>query len=338
MTLHASLQAHNPGVEFFALVADEKKAEGAALQEKLPFSFVFSDELDDPLVDVMSRYYGPLEFTNALRPRFFKHLFSKKKAEKVIYLDSDILVTGSFKEMEAVLDSCAFALTPHISQPPPLFPPDWKTPKNMGLVDYGFYNSGFQAYRRCETTDAALEFLAQRLRYFCFLWPPFMFGDQKWLDIVAMMFQSQCRSLSEPIYNIAYWNFYERPIELINDTFYVEGKQVVFFHLSGFDPERPERWTHLNLRVGRREQPDFDKVIERYVEALSASNDQIAALKLGQRYSDKQLNGGRPSFRFSVKTAMVILHVWSLWSIAAIHNRLKRRTEKMLMPSSKEIS
>lgn len=331
MTLHASLKAANPGAEFCALMVDENPRDGKGLEGKVPFRVLFADDLRDPVVGQMSRYYSPFEFTNAVRPRFFRYLFSVLGADKVIYLDSDIFVTGSLKPVEELLETHAIVYTPHVTQPPPMFPADLKTPKNMALVDYGFYNSGFQAYRRCRETDEALEFLAQRLRYLCFNWPPFMFCDQKWLDVVAALFHSRFHSLADPAYNIAYWNFYERPVELRDGEFRVGGRPVAFFHLSGFDPGRPERWTYLSIRVTREEMPAFDEVIRRYLELLGASRTALSRSGTLGRYDDSRLNGGKPAYGFSLSTLLVALHAWSLYAIANAHEQLIRRTTRELM-------
>ena len=79
----------------------------------------------------------------------------------------------------------------------------------------------------------------QRLRYDCRVDPSVgFFVDQRWFDL-APGFLSDFAIVREPEYNVAYWNVHSRRLEREGDRYLVDGRQLAFFHFSGFDPARP---------------------------------------------------------------------------------------------------
>src|SRR5205807_1871850 len=65
-----------------------------------------------------------------------------------------------------------------------------------------------------------------------------LFTDQKWIDLVPGLFPSTA-ILRDPAYNVAFWNMHERQITREGDGYRVNGRPAAFFHISGFNPEKP---------------------------------------------------------------------------------------------------
>ena len=73
-----------------------------------------------------------------------------------------------------------------------------------------------------------------------------VFVDQKWMDLAPLFFD-KIKLVKNPGWNMAWWNFSERKLLETPDGYAVnqEDTPLVFFHFSGFKPER----THLTERV-----------------------------------------------------------------------------------------
>lgn len=240
--LFESLKRTQSDFDFYALAVDGLKED--KLEIRTGFKVICPQTISCGNFDAMKVYYSAFELCNALRPVFVKYLMGQG-AEKVVYLDSDIFVTGSFQKIHESLSEKIFMFTPHILTPYPL---DKKFPDDFTVLGYGIYNSGFFAFRSHKKSHEILDFMAERFEKYCFDDPPFLFVDQKWFPLIVHLYREDFYLLDDPAYNVAYWNLHERKIEKRKDGFYVNGAKAVFFHLSGFDEKKPELFTNRGTR------------------------------------------------------------------------------------------
>lgn len=199
--------------------------------------FVALDALGDLVPPLMPYYFEPFELCNALKPYFVYYLMGSC-ADQVIYMDSDIMVTGSFHNVWNALVNHPILLTPHQLTPPPLH---LLHTDEISIVDQGIYNGGFSAWRMCPEIRPVLEWMMERFAIYAFdNRARGMVGDQKLLPLLPVYFPDLVDILRCPSLNIAFWNAHERKVIRKNDTFLIDDVPVVFFHLSGYRPNRPD--------------------------------------------------------------------------------------------------
>ncbi len=233
--LSDSLRAAGNPEELHVLITDlvstEPPPSGGGLR------FVALDELADAGPPLMRCYFDAFEFCNALKPFLVSHLFAQHH-ERVIYLDVDLLVTGSFSEVWDQMESAPLLLTPHQLVPPPL---SITHTTEIDIVDQGLLNGGFAAWRRCAESVEMLDWLRTRLPVYGFCDRPHgMFVDQKLLPLLPHYFPRHVEICRDPRLNIAFWNVHERAVAQCADARWeIDGSPVVFFHLSGYRLEQP---------------------------------------------------------------------------------------------------
>lgn len=233
--LAASLQASGNLETLHVLVTDASAANiprgGAALQ------FIPLDTLTESGPALMRHYFDAFELCNALKPFLVSHLFARG-FERVIYLDVDLLVTGSFAPVWEKLENTPLLLTPHQLAPPPL---SITHTTEIDIIDQGLLNGGFSAWKRCAEALPLLAWLQSRLPVYGFCDRPHgMFVDQKLLPLLPHYFPQSVETLRDPRLNIAFWNAHERTVTRASDgRFEINALPVIFFHLSGYRLSRP---------------------------------------------------------------------------------------------------
>jgi hypothetical protein len=78
--------------------------------------------------------YNVLELCTAVKPYLLKYLFEKYDAEKILYLDPDIVVYHTLDTVLELLERCTAILTPHIVEPLPSIRLWCETGKNAVVV------------------------------------------------------------------------------------------------------------------------------------------------------------------------------------------------------------
>lgn len=235
LALAESLRLHNPDSLLHVLVVDS-----FAFPDPPPpdgVRWLSLDALAGVIPPAMPLYFDAFELCNALKPFLVRNLLSEG-AERVIYLDCDILVAGSFSPAWSRLASCSLLLTPHLTKPPG---ENVRDDDELGLADLGVYNGGFSAWRDTPPARAMLDWLCDRLPRLGFCDPARrMFVDQKLLVLLPLYFPGEVGVDRDPALNIAYWNAHEREVRSEGGRWLVAGEPVIFFHMSGFRLERPD--------------------------------------------------------------------------------------------------
>ena len=275
--LAESYAAHHGGERLRVLVVDAEAGDPLAPREET-FELVVPSQLPlDPLeFRVMAAIYDVTELSTAVKPWLLQHLV---REGITVYLDPDIEVFAPLDELDPLAGEGEIVLIPHTREP---VPDDGRKPTREDLARAGVYNLGFVA-----VSLGAWDYLrwwGERLRRDCLVaFEEGLFVDQRVLDTVTRLYEH--RVLRGPEWNVAYWNLHERNVEWSGDGYEVEGRQLRFFHFSGFDPDRPER---LSKHQGDRprilldDRPAVARICREYAaKLLAAGHRELTRLPYG---------------------------------------------------------
>jgi hypothetical protein len=228
--LGESVLRYHPDSIFSIFLMDDVDRRWKSSIETRGFTAIYPDEI--PLADYRKFVfqYNVTEASTGVKPSVIQMLFDRG-AEKVIYLDPDILCFRPFDEVHAALDQHSIVLTPHICSPAP----DDYYPGERGFLSSGVFNLGFLALRNSETSARFVKWWSEHLRRDCVYEPDAgLFVDQKWMDLVPACFDD-VYIMRSAAYNFAYWNLHERILEERGGALYEarSGERVAFIHFSG---------------------------------------------------------------------------------------------------------
>ena len=260
--LAKSFHEHNPDSPFFVLLID--RVDGYFDPQNEDFLLLEADGLPIPNAGDMFFKYSLLEVSTAVKPYFLEHLFREHELKKLVYLDPDILVTGSFSELSKLLNAHSIVLTPHLTAPYH----DNLHPGELQILQDGTFNLGFIALRDSELTGRMLSWWQQKLQDHCYVAPDrSTFVDQKWMNLVPGLF-GDTFVLRHPGYNIAYWNFHDRRVEVSGEKISVNGEPAYFFHFSGIDHDDLKKVSKHQNRFTIDEVGDIKVLFEKYTKLV----------------------------------------------------------------------
>ena len=175
-----------------------------------------------------------VELCTAVKGTAFQHIAEQFGAERIYYLDPDIIVTSRLDDLERALDRNTILLTPHMTVP--------ETDLQAILANehcclrHGVYNLGFLAVRMTGQGRQFIDWWAERLRRFCYDdVPAGLFTDQRWVDLAPAFFDD-IAIVRDPQYNVATWNLtHRRATGRVPYDVEINARPLVFYHFSGFD-------------------------------------------------------------------------------------------------------
>ncbi len=263
-----SLLQHNPGYKLMIGLVD-KLAGRVTSDYCSPHELVEAHELNISEFSQMCEAYDVFELNCALKVFFAIHAFKKYKAEKVIFLDSDMLVFSSLHFVENELEKKSILLTPHILTP---FKKDGKRPFEREMLKNGVFNGGFFAVKNNEEGNSFLNWWKERMIDQCYVnLKEGMFVDQKWLNLAPIFF-SALGWLQHPGCNAAYWNLHERTISKKENQFYVNDEPLLFFHFSGYSMDLPHQISRHQDRVFMEDNTALKELFALYHQLLIENN------------------------------------------------------------------
>ena len=278
--LGESVLKHHLDASFSIFLMDDIDHSLQSSVEARGFKAIYPEEI--PLAEYQKFVfqYNITEASTGVKPSIIQMLFDRG-AEKVIYLDPDILCFRRFDEVLAALDQSCIVLTPHICSPAP----NDYYPGEMALMRSGVFNLGFIALRASETSTRFLKWWAEHLSQECVQETDAgLFVDQKWMDIVPTCFD-HVYIMRIVAYNIAYWNLHERTLEERGGDLYEvhSGDRVAFIHFSGIAIEElnsickyaagnPFSKAVRNKRYTLTMRPDLAGPFQKYRDLLIAAN------------------------------------------------------------------
>jgi Glycosyl transferase family 8 len=276
-----SVRKHMPGASFYLLLNDTPPADFARLAGSFTKVFRLEDlRLSVENVDQWLFQHTVVELCTAVKGPFLLQILEQMQADKVVYMDPDIVVLDHLKELESLLDSHSVIVTPHLAEPEESL---------AGIIDneicvlkHGIFNLGFLAVRNSPEGLRFARWWSERLTQFCYDdIPDGLFTDQRWMDLAPCLF-TDFYILREKAYNIATWNLSHRPVERRADgELYVDGARVKFFHFSGFDSG------HQLIRLNhyREQSPALFELRDWYVRELErAGQARLGALPWGYAF------------------------------------------------------
>jgi glycosyltransferase involved in cell wall biosynthesis len=170
-------------------------------------------------------------------------------------------------------------LTPHLTAP---LPEDGRRVDDEHVLSSGAYNLGFVAVG--PHAHAFLGWWWGKTRRRALVdHRRMMFTDQRWIDLVPGLFDHAL--LKEPGWNAAYWNLHAREITFAEGRWLAGGQPLVFFHYSGYDPNRPHLLSYHQAdrpRILLSERPDLARLCREYADKLRAAGlEAVSATPYG---------------------------------------------------------
>lgn len=240
--------------------------------------YYVEDLIDRSAIDVITSDYTPAESCWALKPVMMEWLQDTYRT--LYYFDSDVFFHGSISSLESEMGEAEILLTPHYLTP---YPDDGCAPNDLTLLRGGVFNAGFIGVRTTRNTRNFLSWWREKVVAFGRNDPDNgMCGDQKWLDLVPVLFLG-VKISCHPGFNVAYWNLHERFLSWSGDRFHCTGKELVFFHFSGFNQSTASVLSKHQNRIGM--EGAVARLFGCYVAALSDVTEKFAGLDRNYRYS-----------------------------------------------------
>jgi len=289
-TFITSLSKFEPDIKIFIGLAD-KIDDRFNPGDFQPASILEVHSLAIPEFKAMSSIYSITELNCSLKPFFAEYIFKKYSPDKLLYFDTDILITAPITSILNDLDENNLLLTPHTTSP---LPADNKFPLERHFLGAGIYNGGFIGMKNCAETERFIQWWSTRLTTQCFINPAdFMYFDQNWLSIVPIFFNG-VKILINPGYNVAYWNLHERRLGIDDAGKYIinQSHPLVFFHFSGYDPAKPVIISKHQDRYSVKDSDSLDKLFNDYNGQLLQNGFEkysVMACAYGKRKKKRSL-------------------------------------------------
>lgn len=259
-TLLDSLEKTNPEWDRFFALVDEKNED--IVEASKGIEIIEMSQLGINDLEEMKFRYDVMELNTAIKPFVFLYLF--KQYDRVVYLDPDICVYKEMKEINNAFDEgYHFVLTPHFTG---YWKEDGKHPDEPDIMRAGIYNFGFFAAAKCDDSIEVISWWADKLRFLCVnRQTEGIFVDQKWMDLLPAR-HDKVFILRHNGYNTAYWNLQHRKCECIEGEYYFNGDPLVFFHFSGFNPEKRSSISKHQNRLKMTEIGEAARIFDDYAE------------------------------------------------------------------------
>ena len=270
--LARSVKRHNPGAVFHLMFSD-RVPEGFKIDDEPFDSLIMIEDLGIPDLRSWIFKHSVVELCTAVKGPAFVRIFETTDADKVVYLDPDIVVLHNLEELSNILERTGVVLTPHLVAPEVT---DGAIIDNeMCSLKHGIYNIGFLAVKRGEEGLRFIHWWRDRLLKYCYDdIPNGLFTDQRWVDLAPAFFDD-IHILRDKTYNVATWNLTHRDVRSSDDGLLtIENSPVKFFHFSGFDSGAQKV---MLMKYARMNSPLF-KLRKWYIQELNREGQK----KLGK--------------------------------------------------------
>ena len=268
-TLAQSFLAQHPDGKVYVLVVDDFA--GFINPADECFEIVTLASLNIPNLAEFCFKYNLKELCTAAKASLLEYLLREKSAERVIYLDPDVLVTGSLDELYERLGTHDVILTPHLDRD---YPDDDLLPNDGHILRAGQFNLGFIGVNSSENATAFLNWWRAKLQEKCVVdVANGYFVDQKFIDFVPLFFERVWIE-KDTGYNVAYWNLHSRQLSEVGGAWKCNDCDLYFFHFSGYDPDGSGISTHIPESMARyrfANRSALTKLFEDYKSRLLAN-------------------------------------------------------------------
>ncbi|MBO6538843.1 MAG: hypothetical protein JJ969_05515 [Rhizobiaceae bacterium] len=186
------------------------------------------------LIEAAFEYYNGIEISCLAKYVGLRNLLETGGGSPVALFDSDILLMGPLDRPRSELGERALLLTPHALGP-------GEASMEHEYLLHGWVNAGFMMANPDERSLKIMDWLIDRISHRGFLAPEYGLScDQTWVSALPVAFHDDIVLSRDPGLNVAYWNLPERPLTRDGEQILAAGQPLTFFHLSGFDPARPD--------------------------------------------------------------------------------------------------
>ena len=262
--LAESLSEVHPEIVMHTVVIDHP---ASALNLEIPNSLILTiDEIDlkKNNYQTQASIYDVTEFATSVKPFVLEQLLCD--FDVVLYLDPDIQIFSSLDAIISMTYEHGWSLTPHVTKP---YKDRNAGPPEKEIMGAGIYNLGYVGVSK--SSLAMLHWWQEHLNREAIIdQPSQLFTDQRWIDLAVPIFRPYIEYASG--YNVAYWNLDHRILTQIKpDTYDVDGGPLVFFHFSGYDPDRPYlicKYQSTGSRVSMSDNPVYSQIFSNYANRL----------------------------------------------------------------------
>ncbi|MFB6367066.1 hypothetical protein ACFCP7_24060 [Paenibacillus elgii] len=254
------VKEHMSGTKVIVCLA-EKKIHPSASKIRYFDQIVLAANLGIPNFAQYLFKYVLFEGVTSLKPHLLKYLMSYYPNEQqFVYLDSDMKLFRSPRELMDALDSNRIVLVPQQLEADSLW--------DVHLFN-GSINSGMVGVTRSKEAMRFIEWWAERTYHYCYFNHQF-FADQKWLDLAPSFFD--VHMFKHPGYNVAFWNIHEQArkgLHLDAGHLWLTDEPLCIFHYSHYENFLP---SSLNKWVADRESSRI--IMETYAQDLAETGIQ----------------------------------------------------------------
>jgi hypothetical protein len=231
--LARSVKNHAPHAVFHLLLCDTPPDEFDLSKEDFDHLLLI-DDLEIENRDAWIFQHNVVELCTAVKGMGLARIFRDFGADKVVFLDPDIVVFSSLDRIENLLDQHSVVLTPHQTEPENSR--SAILDNEVSSLKHGVFNLGFVAVSNSAEGLGFVDWWSDRLRDFCYDdRGKGLFTDQKWIDLAPAFF-SNIAILREPQFNVSTWNISHRALTGdIASGICANGEPLCFYHFSGVD-------------------------------------------------------------------------------------------------------
>jgi hypothetical protein len=230
--LAKSIKNFAPDYQFYLFLADEENAE-IDYHSITEINFINWKQLPIDCDDLIKKF-DVVELNTAIKASCFKYLFSKFNAQIIHYLDPDIRLFSSLKNIDSNFTDASILLTPHVFNPISWGP---GSPNENLFLRHGLYNLGYLGLKKSSAADATLDWWEDRCLKMGFNNPKYgFFVDQLWMNYIPLFHQQETKVLANKGCNMGPWNLHERTLSEDNGGFKVNNEnELVFYHFSSYN-------------------------------------------------------------------------------------------------------
>src|ERR1041385_7880133 len=265
-TLAQSFLTLHPNHRIYVLIVD--KFDGYIEPNDEIFEIVRLGDLELPEPEGFCFQYDVKELCTAVKGFLLEHLIRKKGVDRLLYLDPDILVTGSLEHLFAKLRTHDMVLTPHLDED---YPDDGLLPDDGYILRAGVFNLGFIGINSSANASNFLAWWKPKLSKHCVVdIANGYFVDQKFMDLAPLFFQNVLIE-RDAGYSTAYWNAHTRHLSHSHGSWKCNDGPLYFFHFSGYSPNNAAVSAHIPNHVSRHKfsnRPDLKEIFSAYKEVL----------------------------------------------------------------------
>lgn len=275
LVLYNSLKEYTSDFELYILCLDDFTKDYFE-KNKIDFPEVNTLQLkdieeNDADLAIAKTNRSRIEYYFTLSPCLPLYLLKKHNLSHICSLDADILFLNSPKSLFDKLNEYSIVITPHKF-----------SDEITHLSKFGMYNVSFQIFKNNETGLACLQKWKEECIEYCgdeYDEVNERFADQKYLDKWLTLYPNEVFVLNDNISGLAPWNLNNYKVEKIENCYYSNQEQIIFYHFHHFKIFN-ESWASNGFNEYKaKHQNGVDALYLDYWNKIDSFNNQFAIVK-----------------------------------------------------------